>query len=349
MRAVISFSFALRDLNDAGGCLLSRAVHGVPTRVLRLLALAFSALIALPAAAQYPNRPVTFVVPFTLGTGIDIIARTLGQKLSERWGQAVVIDNRPGASGNIGNEMVAKAPGDGYTLLVSATSMVTNAVINKNAPYDPVKSYAPVVFIARGTLALLSSNATPVRSVADLVALAKQKPGELNYGSPGNGTTHHLTMELFKRDTGISVTHIPYKGTTGVINDVIGSRLNAIFMPIHTVLPYVQQGSVRLLAVLAAERSPVFPDTPTMKEAGFPNVHVENWYGMLAPAATPQELVTRLNTEINAQIATAAVKDVLTKQGLNTVGGPPSRLADLIRSERERWPAIVAAAGIRAD
>jgi len=317
--------------------------------VIRMSALTAGTLLAFPSAAQYPNRPVTLVVPFTLGTGIDIIARTLGQRLSERWGQAVVVDNKPGASGNIGNEMVAKAAGDGYTLLVSATSMVTNAAINKNVPYDPVASYAPVIFIAKGTLALFSSNATPARTVADLVALAKQKPGELNYGSPGNGTTHHLAMELFKRDTGIAITHIPYKGTSGVLNDLVASRINAIFMPIHTALPYVQQGTVRMLAVLASERSAVFPEVPTMREAGFPGVHVENWYGMLAPAATPQDLVARLNAEINAQIATAAVKDVLTKQGLATVGGPPSRLAELIRSERERWPAIVAAVGIRPD
>ena len=156
-------------------------------------------------------------------------------------------------------------------------------------------------------------------------------------------------MELFKRDTGIDITHVPYKGTAGALTDLVGSRINAIFMPIHTALPYAQQGSVRMIAVVAAERSPVFRDVPTMKEAGFPNVHVENWYGLLATAGTPNDIVAKLNAEINAQLATSAVRDVLTKQGLAVVGGPPSRLAELIKSERARWPGIVAAAGIRAD
>ncbi len=315
----------------------------------RASVLAASALVAVPAAAQYPSRPVTVVVPFTLGTGIDIIARVVGQRLSDRWGQPVIVDNRPGASGNIGNEMVAKAAADGYTLMMSATSMVTNAAINKKVPYDPEKSYAPVVLVATGTLALLVSNATPARTVQELVALAKKRPGELNYGSPGNGTTHHLAMELFKRDTGIDLLHVPYKGTTGVLTDLVASRINAIFMPVHTVLPYAQQGSVRVLAVLAAEHSPIFPDVPTMKEAGFPTVHVENWYGMLATAGTPADIVLKLNADINALLAMPAVRDILSKQGLNPVGGPPSRLAELIRSERARWPAIVSAAGIRAD
>ena len=314
-----------------------------------LLALIVGTLAAFPAAAEYPNRPVTVIVPFTLGTGIDIIARILGQKLAERWGQSVIVDNKPGASGNIGNEMVAKARSDGYTLLMSATSLVTNAAINKRVPYDPEKSFSPVILISSGTMALLVSNGTPANTAAEFVALARKAPGELNYGSPGNGTTHHLSMELFKRDTGIDVTHIPYKGTAGALTDMVAGRLNAVFMPIHTALPYVQQGSVRMLAVLAAERSPIFPGVPTMKEAGFPNVHVENWYGMLAPVGTPQDIVTTLNAAINAQLATPSVKDVLTKQGLNTIGGPPSRLADLIKSEHARWPGIVSAAGIRAD
>lgn len=316
---------------------------------LRLAALAVFTLTGNPAAAQYPNRPITLVVPFTLGTGIDIIARTLAQKFAERWGQAVIVDNKPGASGNIGNEAVAKAKPDGYTLLMSATSLVTNTAINKRVPYDPEKSFVPVVLIASGTMSLLVSNATPAHTVEEFVALARKRPGELNYGSPGNGTTHHLSMELFKHDTGIEITHIPYKGTAGALTDLVAGRLHAVFMPIHTSLPYVQQGSMRILAVLAPERLSVVPGVPTMKEAGFPNVHVENWYGMHAPAGTPQDIVVKLNAEINAQLVLPSVKDVLASQGLNTIGGPPSRLADLVSSERARWPGIVSAAGIRAD
>lgn len=319
-------------------------------RALLLLTLTSAGtLAAFPAAGEYPNRPITLIVPFTLGTGIDIIARTLGQKVAERWGQAVIVDNKPGASGNIGNETVAKAKPDGYTLLMSATSMVTNAAINKRVPYDPEKSFVPVILIASGTMSLLVSNGTPAYKVEELVALARKRPGELNYGSPGNGTTHHLTMELFKHDTGIDVTHIPYKGSAGALTDLVAGRLNAMFMPIHTALPYAQQGSIRMLAVLAAERLPVVPNVPTMREAGFANVHVENWYGMHAPAGTPQEVVVKLNAEIDAQLGLPSVRNVLASQGLNTIGGPPSRLADLVKSERARWPAIVSAAGIRAD
>lgn len=306
-------------------------------------------LAAFPAAAEYPDRPITLIVPFTLGTGIDIIARTLGQKLVERWGQAVIVDNKPGASGNIGNETAAKAKADGYALLMSATSLVTNAAINKRVPYDPEKSFVPVILIASGTMSLLVSNGTPAHKVQELVALARKRPGELNYGSPGNGTTHHLTMELFKHDTGIDVTHIPYKGSAGAVTDLVAGRLNAMFMPIHTALPYAQQGSIRMLAVLAPERLPLVPNVPTMREAGFANVHVENWYGMHAPAGTSQDIVAKLNAEINAQLVTPSVKDVLNKQGLTTIGGPPSRLAELIKSERARWPGIVSAAGIGAD
>jgi tripartite-type tricarboxylate transporter receptor subunit TctC len=234
------------------------------------------------AQAQYPNRPVSLVVPYTPGTGIDIIARTLGQKLTTRWGQGVVVDNKPGASGNIGSEFVARAPADGYTLLVTATSLVTNAALNRNLRYDPVKSFAPVGLLATGTMSLIVSNSTPAATVQEFVALAKKRPGELNYGSSGNGTPQHLTMELFKLEAGIEVTHIPYKGTAGAVNDVIGGRVNAMFMPIHTALPYVNQNEMRMLAVVAPERSAVVRVVPTMAEAGFPGVQVENWYGLFA-------------------------------------------------------------------
>ena len=314
---------------------------------LALLALALA--VPPPVFAQYPNRTITLVVPFTVGTAVDFMARTLGQRMSERWGQAVVVDNKAGASANIGIQAVAKADPDGHTLLMSATSFVTNAAINKRVPYNPEKSFVPVILIASGTMSLLAANGTPARSVQELVAIARKMPGKLNYGSPGNGTPHHLSMELFKRDSGVDLTHIPYKGTAGVLTDIVGGRLDAAFMPFHVAVPYTQQGSMRMLAVLASERSPILPNVPTMREAGFPNVHVEQWYGMHAPAGTPQDIVAKLNAEINSQLALPAVRDALSKQGLNIIGGPPSRLAELVSSEFARWPRIVAEAGIRAD
>jgi tripartite-type tricarboxylate transporter receptor subunit TctC len=300
-------------------------------------------------ALSYPSRPIVFVVPFSPGTGQDMIARILAQRFTDRWGQGGVVDNKAGASGNIGSEIVARAPPDGYTLLATATSFVTNAAINSNLRYDPVKSFIPVSLVALGTMSLVVSTNTPAQSVKEFVSLAKANPGELNYASSGNGTPQHLTMELFKLDSGIVITHIPYKGTAPAIADLTGGRVNAFFLPVHTALHYVQQGRMRMLAVLASERTPLLPNVPTMSEAGYPGVQVENWYGVLAPAGTPREIVAKLNAEISAFLAVPEGREILAKQGLTPVGGPPSLLADMIQSELRRWPRVVSAAGIRAD
>ncbi len=315
----------------------------------RWVVLAMAVLGIQPVAAQYPSRPILLVVPFTPGTGIDIIAHTLGPRLSERFGQAVVVDNKPGASSLIGSEFVARAASDGYTLLVTATSLTITAALHKKLPYDVEGSFEPISLIATGTMSLLVSNSTPAQNVGELVVLAKSRPGVFNYGSAGVGTGPHLAMELFRQESGIDLAHIPYKGAAGAFVDLVGGRVNAMFQPIHASLNFVQQGKIRMIAVLAPERSPIVPNVPTMKEAGFPNVHLENWYGMLAPAGTPRGIIARLNTEINTQIATATFKDELAKQGLNTVGGTPSQLADTIRSELVRWRRVVAAANIQAQ
>jgi tripartite-type tricarboxylate transporter receptor subunit TctC len=320
----------------------------------RRAARAIGGMLALAAvtgaqAQQYPNRAITIIVPFTPGTGIDIMARTIGQKVSERWGASVVADNRAGASGNIGAEMVAKAPPDGYTLMMTATSLATNAAINRNLRYDPAKSFAPISLVATGTMAFITSTNTPAASVREFVALAKAEPAKLNYASSGNGTPQHLSMELFKLDTGIDVTHIPYKGAAGAVTDVVGGRVNSIIMPIHTAHPYVQGGKLKMLAVMAPERSPLYPNVPTLREAGYPNVQVDVWYGLLAPAGTPAEIVNRWNAEVNAILALPDVREILSKQGLNAAGGRAELLADMIRTELARWPRVVTAAGIKAD
>ncbi len=324
----------------------------------RTLAWAIAALasLALPtfttdtaAALEYPTRAVTLVVPFTPGTGIDIIARTLAQRLALAWGQSVVVDNKPGASSNIGTEFVARAAPDGHVLLVTATSFATNAAINRNLRYDPVNGFAPIGVLANGTLSLVTSNALAASTVQDLVGLARRSPGQLNYGSSGNGTPQHLTMELFKLDAGVQLTHVPYKGTAGAINDLLAGRLDAMFIPVHTALPYIQQNQMRMLAVLAPERLAVVGKVATMKEAGFPGVQVGSWYAMLAPAGTPPEVITRINTDINAQLNSVEVAATFARQGLAPMTGTPARLADLIRTELARWPRVVAAAGIQAD
>ncbi len=308
--------------------------------------------IVVPALAQaqtsYPTRPISIIVPYSPGTGIDIVGRVIAHKISERWATGAVVDNKPGASGNIGTELVAKSAPDGHTLLMTATTFATNAAVNKNLRYDPARSFVPISLAATGTMAFFTSLNTPSQTVQEFVSLAKSRPGSMAYASNGNGTPQHLAMELFKLDTGIDVTHVPYK-SAGYLSDVVGGRINAVIMPIHTAAPYVHGGKMKMLAVMSAERSPVFPSVPTFKEAGFPNLQVDVWYGLLAPAGTSAEITARLNAEVNAMLALPDVRELLVKQGLNPMGGSPGRLADLIKLELERWPRVVASAGIKSD
>jgi tripartite-type tricarboxylate transporter receptor subunit TctC len=318
----------------------------------RIVLLGLLSLAAIPASAPaqtpYPSRPISIIVPYSPGTGIDIMGRAIAQNLSARWATGAVVDNKPGASGNIGTELVANAAPDGHTLLMTATTFATNAAINKNLRYDPAKGFVPISLAATGTMAFFTSLNTPAQTVQEFVSLARSRPGALSYASNGNGTPQHLAMELFKLETGIDVTHVPYK-SAGYISDVIGGRIDAVIMPIHTAAPYVHGGKMRMLAVMSAERSPVFPSVPTFREAGFANLQVDVWYGLLAPAGTPVEITARLNAEVNAMLAQPEVRELLGRQGLTPMGGPPARLGDLVKLELERWPRVVANAGIKPD
>src|SRR5688500_15097023 len=235
----------------------------------RTVSVCAAMVIAASAAAQeaYPTKPVRLIVPFSPGTGIDILARTLGQRLTERWKVSVVVDNRPGASGNIGTEAVAKAAPDGHTLLTTASTIVLNRSLFKSVPYDPVKDFAPIMPLAVGSLALVTHPSLPVKSVRDLASFAKARPGEINYASPGNGTPHHLAMELFKQRTGISLVHIPYKGTAGAVTDVLAGQVSVMFLPIHVALPHAQAGKLRVLAAGGTQRAAATPGVPTLAEA----------------------------------------------------------------------------------
>ncbi len=314
-------------------------------------ALVLAALAAGPVLAQqnYPSRTITIIAPFSPGTGIDILARTCGQKLAERWGVAVVVDNKPGASGNIGTELAARAAGDGYTLMMTATTFALNPALSKKSRYDPLKSFTPVSLIATGVLSFAISANTPAANIGEFVALARSNPGKLNYASSGNGTPQHLTMELFKLATGVNVTHVPYKGAAEATKDLAGGYVDAMILPVHTVAPLVHAGKVRLLAVFSDERSSVFPTVLTLKEAGYPEVESSVWYGLMAPASTPPGIVRRLNGEISAILGLADVKDILAKQGLSPAGGEPERLSRLVGIELERWKRVIAEARIRAD
>jgi tripartite-type tricarboxylate transporter receptor subunit TctC len=331
----------------------------MPVPMLRLMlrgfALALAAMLTFagspPVHAQerYPSRPIRMIVPFTAGTGMDLLARAIGQKLSERLKVPVVVENRAGASGNIGTEAVAKSPADGYTLLMTASTIVQNAALSRSVPYDPVRGFTPICLTAVGNMALAVHPSVAARSVAEFVALAKAQPGRLNYASPGNGTPHHLAMELFKVNFGIDVTHVPYKGTAGAVTDLLGGQVQAMFLPVHVALPQAQAGKIRLLAAGGSRRSPVTPDLPSLAEEGVRDIDVDIWYALFGPAGMSRELASLLNSEVAAILALPEVRDSLQKQGLNPVTGTPEELARLVETDLERWTRVVRAAHIGVD
>jgi tripartite-type tricarboxylate transporter receptor subunit TctC len=312
-------------------------------------------LLAMTTAAThaqepYPTRNVRVIVPFSPGTGIDILARTLGAKLGERWKTSVIVDNRPGASGNIGTEAVAKAAPDGYTLLMTASTIVTNRGFFKTMPYDAVKDFAPVMPLARGSLAFVTHPSLPVRSVREFVSLAKARPGEINYASPGNGTPHHLATELFKLRTGIDVKHIPYKATGPAVADILGGHVSVMFLPIHVALPHAHAKKLRLLAAGGSRRAAATPNVPSLAEAaGIRDIDVDIWYALYAPAGTAAPVVTRLNADIAALLREGDTSETLAKQGLTPTGGTPDDLARLTRTDLERWLKVVREARIQPD
>jgi len=311
-----------------------------------------ASLVAFSSQADepWPNRPVKIIVPFTPGTGIDILARTLGQKLAEEWKQGVVVENRPGASGAIGTEVVAKSPPDGYTLLMTANTIVIAPSLHKKNGYDAIKDFTPVAPVAIGRLGLVVNPSVKADSVKELVALAKASPGKLTYASPGSGTPHHLAMELFKQRVGADILHVPYKGTGGAVQDLIGGRVNMMFLPIHVALPQVKAGKLRLLAAGGTRRAAVTPDVPSLAEAsGVSDIDVDIWYAMYAPAGTPAAIVAKLNHDVNALLKDPQVVEVLAKQGLTPTGGSEQELADLTRNDFARWANVVREAHIPAD
>ena len=289
-------------------------------------------------------------MPFTPGTGIDILARTLGQKMTDDWKQAVVVDNRAGGGGTLATAIVAKATPDGYTLLAHSIAYAMSAALYAKLPYDPIKDFLPVAPLAIGRLALVMHPIAEVKTVADLVALAKRGPGKLNYGSPGNGTPHHLAMELFKSKTGIDVVHVPYKGTSGAVTDLLSGQINVMFLPVHVALPYVESGKLTMLAAGGMARATATPGVPSLAEAaGIRDIDTDIWYGLYAPAGTPDDIVRKLGTEINGVLKSRDVIDTLAKQGLQATGGTTSELAQMTRNDLERWSIVVRDARIQAD
>ena len=311
---------------------------------------AFSAFQISVAGAQpqvYPTRAITIVVPFTPATGADVIARLLQPKLAENLKVPVVVENRAGASGAIGTEQVAKSPPDGYTVLFTATSHGTVPAMKRSLPYDPVKSFAPVALAATSAMSLVLGPQVPAATMGEFVALAKKSPGTLNYSSPGAGSIQNLAMELVKLETGIDLVHVPYKGSAGASSDLVAGHVQATVAALQTMAPFVSTGRLRMIAVFSAERSPAFPDVPTMKELGHPGLVVDTWYGIFAPAGTPREIVARLNKEVNVLLQQAEIRDAFARQGLTAVVDRPERLGELVEQEIVRWNRVVASAGIR--
>jgi len=307
------------------------------------------------AAAQAPQAPapsqapLRLIVPFTPGTGIDLIARTVGPRLGERLGRPVVVDNRPGASGNIGTEAVVRAKPDGSTLLVSVNTLVMNRSLYPQLPFDPVKDLMPVSLTSWGQLLLVTHPQSGFKSAGDLVAAAKAKPGALNYASPGVGTPHHMSMELFKQTAGVFLTHIPYRGTAPAVTDLLGGQVEAMFLPIHVALPHLRAGKLVALGIGSARRHALLPDVPTLAEARAGKVNVDMWYGIFAPPGTSPELVARLNRELRDILALPEVRKAFETQGMDPATSSPEEFRRLVTTDAQRWERLVAAQSIKAE
>lgn len=297
---------------------------------------------ALSQAQDYPSRPIQFIVPYTPATTGDMLARLLAPKISQRWNVPVVVDNKAGASGIIGTEAVAKAAPDGYTFLFTATTYGTLAAVNPRLPYDPIKSFEPVALLGTSAMTLVVNNGFPANNVREFVEQLKKQHGAVNYSSPGAGGSQHLAMELFKQETGTEMLHVPYKGSAGALNDVVAGHVQASVVSLQSATVLAQGGKLRMLANMGRERAPTFPQVPTLLELGYPNLVVETWYGVLAPAGTPRAIVARMNAEINQLLTLPEVKEAMAKQGLDPAGGTPERLDALLRGEVKLWSQVAA-------
>ncbi len=323
--------------------------------MVRHLLLALAATVAAwssPLAAQapaYPTRPVKIVVGFPAGGASDVVARAVGAKLSERLGQPVVVDNRPGAASNIGSEVVAKSAPDGYTVLLGTISLSINPSLYKNLPYDPLKDLTPVTQISSAPFLLVVNANVPIHSVAELIATARAAKDPLNYASAGNGSGAHLFMELFKSMANVPLTHIPYKGAAPAMTDVLGGQVPLTFDNIITTLPLVKAGKLRALAVSTKTRSVVAPDIPTLAEAGVPGFDATSWFGLFVPAGTPREIVDKLHVETVEALKDPRVREALLGVGSEPVGSTPAAFASFYRAELDKWAKVVRSAGVRID
>ena len=301
------------------------------------------------AQASYPSQTIKIIVPFTPGTGMDTIARVVAPRLSERLGQPVVVQNQPGASGNIGADAVAKSSPDGYTVLMGANTMLMASQMYKNTSFDPVKDFASVSMAAYGSLMLVAHPKTGIKSLAELIKEAKAKPGGISFGSPGVGTPHHMAMELFKLESSTFMLHVPYRGSAGYTQDLLGGELNVGFLPVHIAQGFVKSGRLNALAVGSPKRHPAAPDVPTFEEVGVKRIDVDLWYAFFVPSKTPAPVVTRLNTEMAAILRQAEVKEILGKAGMDASASTPAELTAIVAKDYPRWGTVIRTKQISAD
>jgi tripartite-type tricarboxylate transporter receptor subunit TctC len=315
-----------------------------------LLFATVSTCAAEPVAAQtsdYPNRTVRIVVPQAAGGGVDIVARAIAQKLTESWGQQVIVDNRPGANGIIGIEAVAKSKPDGYTIAAPFTSVLTiNPFVYKSLPYDAFRDFAPIMQSVNNIIVLVVNPYLPVRTVKQLVALGKSRPGDLIYGSFGVGNLTHLAAELLRLETGLKMVHVPYKGETPAVTDLIAGQYVLLFATSAGVNAHIKAGRLRLLATGGEKRAAAYPDTPTMGEAGYPNASVTGWSGLVAPAGTPPEIVRKFQRDAARHVLSPELGERLTALGAEPVGSTPDEFAAFIKAEAEKWSRVIREAGI---
>ena len=303
-----------------------------------------------PAQQAYPTKPIRMICPFPPGGTTDVVARLVAQKLTEAWGQQVVVDNRPGAGGIIGTEIVAKAAPDGYTVLLgSITTHAVNPALYKKLSFDPVKDFAPVSLVVSSPQLLAVHPSVAAKSVKELIALAKAKPGQLNYASAGTGTSPHLTFELFKSMAGIDVVHVPYKGTGPAITDLIGGQVQMMITGVVALMPHVKSGKLRGLGVTSAKRVAALPDLPTIVESGIPGFDVSSWFGVFLPGGTPKPIIAKMNAEIRKILEVPEVRQRLIGQGADPASNTPEEFAAYVNAEMARWGKVVRDTGAKAD
>ena len=306
-------------------------------------------MAALVAAQDYPSRPVTIVVAYPPGATSDLLGRTVGERLGSAWGQTVIVDNRAGAGGNVGAAYVARAPADGYTLMVGTDAMMTsNVYLYKSAGFDPVKDFAPITNAGANIICLAVNADLPFKSVADVIAYAKANPGKLSYGSSGTASPHHLSGELLRQKAGIEITHVPYKGGGAAVNDLLGGHIQMAFLSLSSAVPALPTGKIRILAVVEKSRYSGMPDVPTIAET-VPGFEMSSWLGFFAPAGTPQPVIARLNGEIVKIVRSDAVKEKLAALGFSVIGSTPEELAEAVKTGLEQRGQLIKAAGIQPE